>query len=50
MVESRRVPGEGRIRATSEKLSGRVSEKGRIIVSTGKWLNPGKYREKVEFV
>ena len=36
MVESGRVPGKGRIRATIEKLSTRVSEKGRISVSTGK--------------
>ena len=47
MVESRRVVGKGRIRSTIEKLSGRVSEKGRISVSTGKWYNPGEYREKV---
>ena len=50
MVESRRVVGKGRIRSTIEKLSGRVSEKGRISVSTGKWYNPGEYREKVELV
>ena len=37
MVESGRVPGKGRIHATLEKLSGRVSRKGRIIVNTGKW-------------
>ena len=36
MVESRLVPRKGRIRATIEKLSGRVSEKGRISVSTVK--------------
>ena len=37
MVVSGRGPGKGRIRATIEKLSGRVSEKVRISVSTEKW-------------
>ena len=46
MVESGRVPRKGRIRATIEKLSGRVSEKDRISESTRKWYNPGEYREK----
>ena len=50
MVESKRVPGKGRIRATIENLSGRVSEKGRISVSTRKWLNLGEYEENVESV
>ena len=50
MVESGRVPGKGRIRATLEKLSRRVSEKGRMSASTEKWWNPGEYREKVESV
>ena len=50
MVESGRVPGKGRISASTKKLSGRVSKNGRISVSTGKWLNPGEYREKVESV
>ena len=50
MVESGRVPGKGRIRASIEKLSGRVLKDGRIIVSIGKWSNLGEYREKVEFV
>ena len=50
MVESGRVPGKGRINASSEKLSGRVPKNGRISVSTGKWLNPGEYLEKVESV
>ena len=48
IVESGRVLGKGRIRATNEKLSERVSEKGRISASTGKWWNSGEYREKVE--
>ena len=48
MVESGGVSGKGRIRASIEKLSGRVLKKGRISVSTGKWLNPGQYQEKVE--
>ena len=50
MVESGRVPGEGRLRATIEKLPGRVSEKGRISVSTRNLENPGEHREKVESV
>ena len=50
MVESGRAPGKGRIRASTEKLSGRVTEEGTISVSTEKWLNPGEYREKVESV
>ena len=50
MVESGRLPGKGRIRASTEKLSRRVSEKGRMSVSTEKWYNLGEYREKVESV
>ena len=50
MVESRRVPGKGRIRVSTEKLSGRVTKNCRINVSTGKWENPGEYGEKVESV
>ena len=50
MVESRRVPGIGRICTSIEKLSQRVPEKGRICVSAEKWQNPGEYREKVESV
>ena len=48
MVESGWLPGKGRIRASNEKLSGRVREKGRISVSTEKRKNPGEYREIVE--
>ena len=36
-VELVRVPGKGRIRASTEKLSGRVPKNARIRVSTGKW-------------
>ena len=50
MVESGRVPRKERIRATCEKMSGRVSEKGRISVSTGNWYNPGECLKKVESV
>ena len=50
MVEPGRVPGKCRIRASTEKLSGRVPKNARISVSTGKWKNPGEYREKVESV
>ena len=50
MVESGRLPGKGRIRESTEKLSGRVSEKCTINVSIGQWKNTGDYREKVESV
>ena len=50
MVESGRVPRKDRIRASIEKLSRRVTEKGRICVSIEKWQNPDEYREKVESV
>ena len=50
MLESGRLPGKGRIRTIIQKLSRRVSKKGRMSVSTEKWLNPGEYREKVESV
>ena len=49
-VESGRLPGKGRIRTSTQKLSGRVLKNGTISVSTGKLLNPGEYREKVESV
>ena len=42
--------GKGRIRVSTEKLSRRVPKNGRIGVSTEKLLNPGEYREKVEYV
>ena len=42
MVVSERVLRNGRIRATVEKLSGRVSEKGRISVRTEKMLKSGR--------
>ena len=35
MVEFERLEGKGRIRASTEKLFERVSEKGRMSVSTG---------------
>ena len=47
-VESMWVPKNGRILANTEKLSGRLPEKGKISVSTEKWWNPGEYLEKVE--
>ena len=43
-------PGNGRIRASIEKLCRGVPEKGRICASTEKCKNPGQYREKVESV
>ena len=49
-VESRLVPAKAGIRASTEKLSGRVRKNGRISVSTEKLLNPGEYRQKVESV
>ena len=48
MVESGRVPGKDRPRATIEKLCGRVLEKGIISVSTRNGKNPVEYRENVE--
>ena len=50
MVEPGRVPGKGRIRANTEKLSGRVPKNVIISVNTGKWSNTGEYCEKVESV
>ena len=50
MVESRRVPGKGRILVSIEKLSKRVPKNGQICVSTEKWSNMGEYHEKVESV
>ena len=50
MASSGSVPGKGRIRASVEKLSRRVPEKGRICVCTEKWQNLGEYLEKVESV
>ena len=43
MVESGRVLGKGRIKASIEKLSGGVPKNGRISVSTEKWKNRGEY-------
>ena len=50
MVESGGILGKGRIRTSIEKVSRREPEKGRISVSTEKWLNPGEYWEMVESV
>ena len=50
MFESVRVPGKGRIRASTENLSARVPKNGRIKVSTEKWYNQGEYREKVDSI
>ena len=50
MVEFGRVPGKARIRPSIGKLLGRVQEKSPISVRIEKWLNPGEYREKLEFV
>ena len=50
MVESDGVLGKGRIRASIEKVSRRVPEKGRISVSTEKLFNLGEYWEMVESV
>ena len=48
MAKFVRVPGKGRVRATIEKVSRRVSEEATISVSTEKWINPCEYRGKVE--
>ena len=37
MVESGRVPGKGRIRASAENLSERVPKNGTISMSAGIW-------------
>ena len=50
MPESGSVPGKGRIRASVEKLSRGVPEKGPICVSTEKCQNQGQYRENLESV
>ena len=50
MAGSGSVPGKGIIRASVEKLSGRIPEKGQICVSIVNGKNKGQYREKVEFV
>ena len=46
MVESGRVLGKGRFRASIEKLSQRVPEKGRISVSTEKMEECGRVPDK----
>ena len=46
MVESGRVPGKGIIRASIEKLSWRVPEKGRICVSTDKMVESERLSRK----
>ena len=46
MVSSGSVPGKGGIRASVEKLSRGVVEKGRICVSTENCRIEGLYREK----
>ena len=50
MVESGRIPGKDRFRASPEKLSKRVLDKGIMSMSIQKSLNPGEYPEKVESV
>ena len=53
MVESGRVPGKGRIRASIEKLSRRVLEKGRMgeywkMVEFGRVPEKGRIRASIE--
>ena len=48
MAESGPLPGSGRICASTEKLTGWVSKKGRIRVNTNKWQNPRHYRDLVK--
>ena len=50
MAESEALPGSSRIRASTEKLIGQVSENGRIHVKTDKWQNPADYQDQVESV
>ena len=48
MVQSDSVSGKSRIRSSTEKVSGRVSEEGTIYVHNQKLYNLGDYLEKVE--
>ena len=50
ILESGPVQGKGRIRASTDKVSGRVSKEGTICVSIEKWYNQVEYREKLESV
>ena len=50
MVELGRVPRKARIRPSIAQLFGRVPEQSPFRVRYEKWLNPGEYREKLEFV
>ena len=50
MMESGRVPENGRIRVSMEKLSGRVPEKSRITVSTENRYNSSEYKKNSESV
>ena len=43
MVQSDSVSGKARIRPSTEKVSGRVSEEGTIYVRNQKLYNPGDY-------
>ena len=50
MGETEVLSGSGRIRTSTEKLTDRVWEKGRIHVNTDKWQNPRDYQDQVESV
>ena len=50
MIESGRVPGKGRIHASTEKLSEQIPNNGRFTISTGKWKDSGQNRDKAESV
>ena len=50
MASSGSDSGKGGTRASVEKHSRGVPEKGRIYVSTEKWQSRAKYHEKVESV
>ena len=48
MAESGGLSGSGRIHASTEKVTGRELERGRIRMNTDKWQHPGNYRDQVE--
>ena len=48
IVEYGPVPGKGGILASAENYPDQYDKIGRMSVSTGKLLNPGKYRQQVE--
>ena len=50
MAEFGGLSGSGRIRASIEKVTDRVSENSVIRVNLDKWQNPGDYWDQAESV